>query len=201
MEVVQQEQLNQTNLPHQSKKAKSGNPLSFLMGPSRVYIVEFFVMHVALGSVLVSVINLFNEIIRYSEPAKDTTEFDSYFAVYLYEATIWLVASVLVMLPIFLVLYARTRKAERTTPAILQNKRRRIVIYISLALLFLSALGYFVSLVYTILHQLINGGALETEDSLWRSVIKAVFAIIVIKLAFFIVYRNTPRVDQGGQNG
>jgi len=163
--------------------------ISWIWGPARIYIVEFLVLYLALFFVLVVGINLFNEIIN-SATNVEANSFGALGALnpFDYDATISLVSMALVFTPAYGLLYLRTRKAERLQPKLKTNRRRRLIQYIFLSVVLIMALFYGVSLVNDSLSWVIY----QSESNIiWQDLAKTLFAIGFLKLAFFMVVRNT----------
>ena len=154
--------------------------------PSKIYIVEYLVMHLALIGVLSAGIGLFNKLI--DQTAATSPQFDVYSLVGV-EYTLLLIAYGFVSTVLFMWLSARLARAEQKTASLARSRRRRLVPYTFLTLAALLMIGYTVSIVYSLLFELF-GSNLAGGESLWRILAKQAFALLLVAAVSYYVART-----------
>lgn len=187
-----------------------GSLWSFFAGPSRIYIVEHFLMLIALALVVISAIGLFNAGFDYFVGESSTEEVYpiAYMDSVSYPAplpnlnvsdVIGNVALALVALPMFSLLYVRTRKAERMHSELMNNRARRRIEYVWLAIAVVLVIVSSVTLVQGWLEAAMGTetGQAATE-AWWQTTLKLFFTIGFIKLAILLVARVTPSLPVKG---
>lgn len=174
--------------------------LGRLLAPSRVYIVEHFVVLATITLIVVSAAGLFNGLIDYfikadPDPRAGYSTYDIVTSGIGNETIILNVSIALVALPAFLILYIRSRKAERLHSDLLENRARRRLGYVWLMVALLFIIGYTVALVNTTLRQILGFDDLSTK--LWAAaVLKQLFSVTIIALAALLIARLTPGLSR-----
>jgi hypothetical protein len=160
--------------------------------PSKVYIVEFLVMHIALLGVLFSGIGLFNKIL---DQSADKAQNINIYSVVGIEYTLLLVSFGLVSIVLFILLQARTSNSEQVSTALASSRRRRLLQYIFLTITSLVLIGYIVSFVYSLLLEMFSDGQVGGEN-LWRVLVKQLFAVGLVGLiSYYVAHNVEPRTE------
>lgn len=166
--------------------------LSGVLAASRVYIVEHFLVLITLGIALISGIGLFNSVIDHLMDSDGNASV--YSSVISFEQLALYMAMAIVALPLFALLYVRTRKAERAHPELLTSRPRRWLDYLFVGVASLFVLGFIIAFVYTSALTVINAEASASSESWLQSSIKQWFAILYIGLVALFISRLTPGV-------
>ncbi len=166
--------------------------LSGVLAASRVYIVEHFLVLITLGIALISGIGLFNSVIDHLMDSDGNASV--YSSVISFEQLALYMAMAIVALPLFALLYVRTRKAERAHPELLTSRPRRWLDYLFVGVASLFVLGFIIAFVYTSALTVINAEASASSESWLQSSIKQWFAILYIGLVALFNSRLTPGV-------
>ena len=166
--------------------------LSSITAPSRIYIVEHVLVHVSLLLIAISAIGLFNAVLEHFMDTQEDLFFGSTFAL---QELSMLIAMATVALPLFVVFYIRTRKAERAHPKLLQSRARRRLIYIALTIAALFMLGYAINAVNTVVVALVDTGV---DAKVWgQQMLEYLFALKFIGMIAFFISRWTEGIDGG----
>lgn len=173
----------------------SGIDLGFITGPSKVYIVEHFTVLIMLILTIISGIGLFNSLINHF--LDDSTGKDAIYSVISFEELALYIAMAIVAVPLFVLFYTRTRKAERAHPALLQSRANRRLGYLFLMIAALFMIGYLVSFVYSSSIALINAEAVSDGEGWLQTSLKQIFAILFIGLVSVFVSKMLPSLDGG----
>lgn len=191
----QQPVMHEQNDPYmahsQPKHHKPAFSLGSMTGPSKVYIVEFLMMHIAYIGIIISNITLINVLVEFID--RDATSDGIYYS-FQSNSTLIVVAIALVSVPLFFLTYIRTRKSERLNPALTTNRRRRNLLYLFLSGLALTIFIYVISFVYSILVWAFSEPD-RFSDPTWVSLINISGALVVLAIVFMLAKRRLKVIE------
>ena len=167
--------------------------LAAITGPSRVYIVEHIVVHFSLILLAISGVALFNSVIDHW--LNEETSGSAFSAVLSFEQLAIYMAMAIVGLPLFILFYTRTRKAERLHSELLEARARRRLVYLTLAVAAVVLIGYAIGFVYASILALISAESVGDAESWGHTVLKQLFALAYIGLIAYFVSRLTPGIE------
>jgi ABC-type Fe3+ transport system permease subunit len=154
-----------------------------------------------LAIIIVSATGLFNGVIDHYMDKDQSESFDQISAVALYTGTLFedvalYIAAIIVAVPGFLLLYTRSRKAERLHAGLTESRARRRLDYVWLAIVGLFVIGTLVAFVYSSLMALLGEGSTTANESWLESTLKQAFSLVFMLTAATLVARQTPGLPQ-----
>lgn len=187
--------------PNSEAKASGGMSMnmSFFKKPSKVYIVEFLIMHVGLLGIYIAGSNLFNKLIDETKEEVFANSFSLYEAAFGIEFTLGMVAYAIVSTVLFLWLYSRVSRSEVLSPDLAKSRRRRLLQYIFLTIVALAVFSNVISVVYTLLVKMFADGAINENIDLWRDLVKQAFGIGLGSVLLYFVASNVDPNNKGGK--
>jgi hypothetical protein len=173
-----------------STRPKRGGFLKKLFNESRAYLAEYAVLLIVLGSLLGITNGLFGGIIDYISGPKPQGSWwwtDSF----AYTASLSMLASVTVLVPVLIALTRRTNGSEETNPKLKDIGWRKGFLGIFLTIVTLLAICYAIGFVYTVFSKLASVGiATDGKTTVWRSLLKSGFATVLFAFTAFLFSRD-----------
>ncbi len=167
---------------------------------ARAYLPEFLIMLVALASVLSATSSLIATGID-KLPPNNSSSMDVWGALSSYTLLISL-ASLVVFLPIFVLLYLRTQGTEKQTPDVVTHRWRKGLLGGFIVIEALGVIVSLISLVYTLLSQFIKVGVPLVGSSVsttpvWKTIVSTLVSVALVTFVIWVVSRHYARVGQG----
>jgi hypothetical protein len=169
-----------------------------LTGPSRLYIVEHFMLLIALVLVIISGAGLFNQVIDYYFENTETVAYSSYGVSAAAESIILYLSLGVVALPLGVLLFQRTRRAERLYPRLRDSRPRRRLSYAFLMVAALFILGLSVVLVYNTIMTIAGVESYSATEPWLKVSVKLAFDIALIGIVAILVSRLGAAIEMKG---
>lgn len=185
----------QLNVMQPQQTAKRGGLLKRMTSKTRAYLAEYAVMLLVLGSMIGIVNILFGGIIdSFSDPKNDWYNTGSF----AYKVSIGYLAAIVALIPVLLLLTKRTSGTEEDAPAVKTSSWRKAFLGIFLIGLGISAITSTVSFIYTLVSYISNMGlAVDSDSTLWQSLVKAGFGAILFGLSALLYARDYRPLAEG----
>ena len=153
---------------------------------SRYYLMEFIAALLGLAATAYLLDRAVFALTRYLSDANAVGTIDD-------RMNLGVVAALLVVLPLTLVFYKRSRFEELDRPPVAKTKLRRFFLYIFMLVMLLNAVGFMVAAIYSAL--MIAFGAAEIGETLLRQTAPALLAAMIHGY-IFRVFMKTNSVSQ-----
>ncbi|QQS18528.1 hypothetical protein IPL68_00195 [Candidatus Saccharibacteria bacterium] len=169
---------------------------------SYAYLPEYFVMLVMLTTLLFALTNLLNiGLDSIINAEKSTGDGYSPYDFSNFELVSSL-SAVIVSLPVFVVLYLRTKATEKVTPGIVTHRWRKAFLGVFIVVQLMTIIGNLSGLVYQIVSRIVDGKdtlSLLTSstqgDPIWQLMIASTLNVALIGFAVYVIGKEYQRKE------
>jgi hypothetical protein len=176
----------------ESAPAKLAHTLSPIK-QSRAYFVEYALILITTGILLGVVTSMLSSIVRFTDSEKSSSFLDSY----AYTASVVMIATLLVAVPLLLILTKRAQVSETLNPSIKNSGWRKAFLGIFLLVVSLYAIGYAIAFMYDLVSYFATYGLGDAAKNFpWRGLLEnGVTALLFGVTAWLYAYDYRDQPD------